>query len=213
MRSIVAPTFICTEARARQRVQDKDPVISTEPEVLVLLSGGIDSAVCLSFFLDIGRPTSGLFVAYGQAAQRKEARSAHQIAQHYGVDLLCTKWSGYIPKGAGFIPGRNAFILTAALMERPASATSIALGVHAGTQYTDCSAEFLARMQSIFDLYSNPATRIVAPFLEWSKTEILAYAKVRNVPLQMTYSCERSGRRPCRQCQSCLDRIYIDGSE
>lgn len=37
-------------------------------EVLVLLSGGIDSTACLDFYLQLGRPSCALFVDYGQPA-------------------------------------------------------------------------------------------------------------------------------------------------
>jgi len=37
---------------------------SRDREVLVLLSGGIDSAACIDFYRDFGRPPFGLFVDY-----------------------------------------------------------------------------------------------------------------------------------------------------
>ena len=46
------------------------------PEVLVLLSGGIDSAGCLAFYVDMGRPVTAMFVDYGQLASNQE----HMVA-------------------------------------------------------------------------------------------------------------------------------------
>jgi 7-cyano-7-deazaguanine synthase len=98
----------------------------------------------------------------------------------------------------------------AALMERPRSATGIAIGIHAGTAYPDCSPLFVDRMQAVYDLYTSGRVKIVAPFLEWSKGEILAYACSSGVPLGLTYSCEAGSEPPCECCRSCLDRKLLD---
>src|SRR5882672_11240049 len=117
-----------------------------EPEILVLLSGGIDSAACVDFYRSLGRPLCALHVDYGQAASRKEYEAAVGIAHHYRVHLCQIHLAQSREKGVGEIAGRNGFLIFSAIMERPASVTAIALGVHAGTGYSDCSQEFLTRL-------------------------------------------------------------------
>jgi 7-cyano-7-deazaguanine synthase len=56
--------------------------------VLVLLSGGIDSAACLDFYLDLGRTPCALFVDYGQLAARAELRAALAVADYYSVPIV-----------------------------------------------------------------------------------------------------------------------------
>ena len=51
----------------------------------------------------------------------------------------------------GFVIGRNALFLFTALMESEETFDLIAIGVHAGTQYYDCSDSFLKLMQALFD--------------------------------------------------------------
>lgn len=46
---------------------------------LVLLSGGLDSAVALFHTLQSGRPTMCMFVDYGQVAGDAELRAAHEV--------------------------------------------------------------------------------------------------------------------------------------
>lgn len=181
-----------------------------DAEVVVLLSGGADSAACVQFFLDVGRPTAGLFLDYQQQALKPEAAAARRVADHYAIPLLCARWTGNLTKGSGFVTGRNGFLLMAALMERPGSATGIAIGIHAGTDYADCSPPFVDRMQAMYDVYTSGRVKIVAPFLEWSKGEIFTYARSSGVPLGLTYSCEVGSEPPCRRCRSCLDRELLD---
>src|SRR5713101_5887125 len=133
-------------------------------EVLVLLSGGIDSAACLDFYRELGRPPCALFVDYGQPAARLEADAAKAVAAYYSVPLISLKWRGYQNKHDGLIPGRNCFLISSALMERPNSVSLIVIGVHAGTDYPDCNQPFLDTMQAVLDIYENRSVQLAAPF-------------------------------------------------
>jgi 7-cyano-7-deazaguanine synthase len=175
-------------------------------EVLVLLSGGIDSAACVDFYKDLGRPPCGFFVDYGQPAARLEAQAAKSVAAHYSIPLMSLKWHGCQTKHAGLIPGRNSFLIAAAVMERPPSISVIAIGVHSGTDYPDCSQYFLDTMQLALDASESRSLQLAAPFATWSKAEVVEYCKVRNVPLHLTYSCESGSEPPCGSCLSCKDR-------
>ena len=180
--------------------------MSIPPETIVLLSGGTDSAACLQFVRDIGRPASALFVNYGQPAARQEAIAARAIAKFYCVQLIETTLAGASPKSPGLITGRNAFLLFTAVMERPPSVTAVAIGVHSGTDYVDCSTAFVRQMNSLFRLCTNGHAAVIAPFVEWTKPEVWHYSLTHQVPLDLTYSCEKGGDRPCGTCLSCLDR-------
>ena len=181
-----------------------------DPEVLVLLSGGVDSAACVDFYIEFGRPSCGLFIDYGQPASRNEAKSAKAIADYYSIPLLYSKWEGHTTKTSGFINGRNSFLITAALMERPVTISVIAIGIHSGTVYQDCSKHFLTKMQNIIDLYENGRIELSAPFIDFTKSEIYSYCIERRVPIELTYSCESGDPTPCGECLSCKDREMLD---
>lgn len=175
------------------------------PKTTVLLSGGIDSTACLAYYLDHGARVEALFIDYGQAAAKREASAARLICQHFRVPLKTLKLAGASRKNAGLIVGRNAFLLLSAELESNGRSRIVALGIHSGTKYPDCSPIFVAKMQSIFDIYAGGVLQIAAPFLKWRKPDVWAFAKARNVPLRLTYSCERGLRQPCASCESCLD--------
>lgn len=188
-----------------------DTQVKVEAEVLVLLSGGIDSAACLDFYLGLGRKPCALFVGYGQPAESHEEWAARAMADHYKIPISCPRWTGVKTKGSGLISGRNAFLVAAALMERPSSVSMIASGIHAGTDYADCSAGFVDGMQAILDIYSE-GVQLAVPFLDWSKAEVFEYCLRREVPLELTYSCEAGSSPPCGRCLSCMDREALDAS-
>lgn len=180
-----------------------------EPEVMILLSGGVDSTACVSFYVEFGRPPCGLFIDYGQLAATDEMKSAAAIAKHYSIPLKILPLRGCRPKTTGMIPGRNFFLISAALMEKPDFVSVIAMGIHAGTNYPDCSETFWARMQALVDIYDSGSVKLAAPFLTWSKSDIYAYCHQKTVPIELTYSCERGGTPPCGECLSCKDREML----
>jgi 7-cyano-7-deazaguanine synthase len=178
-------------------------------EVLILLSGGLDSVACLDFYINIGRPTAALFIDYQQLAAKEEKRAAQNIADYYGIELLTASWEGVKNKKTGQISARNAFLLISALMEIPENVSTLVLGIHSGTGYIDCTPVFLKQMQQVFDLYSDQKIRITAPFIDWSKVDIWTYAKSHNIPIHLTYSCEQGTNPACGNCLSCLDRMEL----
>lgn len=179
------------------------------PEVLVLLSGGVDSTACLHFYFDLGRTVCALFVGHGQPAATREMQAARAVADHYGIAIACPSWTKARPKDARLISGRNAFLVTTAMMERPPSVSVIATGIHAGTGYADCSEDFVDGMQAVLDLYSE-GVQLAAPFVEWTKADVFEYCLMKDVPLHLTYSCERGSDPPCGWCLSCMDRQTLD---
>jgi 7-cyano-7-deazaguanine synthase len=181
----------------------------SQNEVVVLLSGGIDSTACLKFFLDLGRFPYGMFIDYGQMASSEELRAARGVAQHYEVALQELTIANARPKTTGVIPGRNSFLLSTAVMERKDSVRVIALGIHGGTLYRDCSTEFYSYAQQLIGWSENGDVSLSAPFLEWSKADVVQFCLQRSVPLELTYSCENGGRVHCGSCNSCKDRELI----
>jgi 7-cyano-7-deazaguanine synthase len=187
----------------------KLPERPVQPEVLVLLSGGLDSTAVLHFYLSERRPVIAMFVDYGQAAAEQERRASQAVCRRCGVSLLQRVVSGAVIKGQGEIPMRNAFLLALAAMERPDTVWGVATGIHAGTAYADCSEGFAALMQQIARFDNRPVD-VLNPFLAWTKHDVLSYCEANDVPTALTYSCERGQVPPCGSCLSCRDRKDFD---
>ena len=176
---------------------------------LVLLSGGLDSAACVLACKQNGLDVSGLFIDYGHRAAAPESAAAHRIAEHYNVPLLIAHFKGLSTSDPGFVQGRNGFLLQAALMLFPHDNGLIAIGIHAGTTYRDCTPGFVDAIQNIFDIYSSGSIRVFAPFLTWHKQDIYNFSAEYSVPVALTYSCESGSTVPCGDCLSCKDMESI----
>lgn len=174
---------------------------------LVLLSGGIDSAACMHFCLDQHANASAVFVSYGQPAEEAERRASRRVAEYYGVDWfeINVKLSSPIPL-PGLVPNRNLSLVALALLGMKENPASVVIGMHAGTDYLDCSPEFVHGVQAVLDHTSGGTLVVEAPFLQWTKEDIVVYAQAHNVPLHLTWSCESDRKDPCGRCLSCLDR-------
>jgi 7-cyano-7-deazaguanine synthase len=171
----------------------------------VLLSGGIDSTTCLAYYCHEGFRVDALFVDYGQVAAKRELRAAKSVCRRFRVPLRAVKLAGAVGKRVGLIVGRNAFLLFTAALERRGGVGLIAIGIHSGTRYRDCSPLFVREMQRVLDVCTGGAVQIAAPFLKWEKADIWTFARGMRVPLSLTYSCERGLAQPCGSCDSCSD--------
>lgn len=176
------------------------------PSSTVLLSGGIDSSACLQFLLDRHHEVSALFIDYGQAAAKRERLAAGAIAKHFDLHLLALGVTGGRSFSHGELPGRNAFLITTALFFGVPQQNFIVIGIHAGTPYYDCSLAFIDRMGTVVAEHTNGACALLAPFKEWTKSEIAEYAVACRLPHDKTYSCEAGTIPVCGRCLSCLDR-------
>jgi 7-cyano-7-deazaguanine synthase len=168
----------------------------------VLLSGGYDSATVLASAVAAGVKPRSLFIDYGQPGRHEETAAAAAIAQHYGSAHRELTLDG-LDVGDGEIKGRNAALCAIALTAITAPAT-VALGIHRGTPYWDCTPSFLEQMQALADGYTNGALQFSAPIIDGEKADIYALGEELTVPRALTYSCERGGS-PCGACASCLD--------
>jgi len=176
-----------------------------DQHVLVLLSGGIDSCACVSYYIAQGASVNALFIDYGQISSQREADAALKICENYNISLDKVTISGFKSFSDGYILGRNSLLLYTAIMSFRHAAGIIALGIHSGTNYSDCSQEFIKVMQASFDIYTDGCIQIGAPFIKFNKLGIWNYCKSENIPVQLTYSCELGRDQPCGKCLSCKD--------
>jgi len=181
-----------------------------KPAAVVLLSGGLDSAACIAFYRAQAFALDAIFFNYGQAALDQERKASRRVAAHFGIGLQEIQLRGLAKKHAGEVRGRNAVFMVTALMEHPIAQGLIVMGIHAGSPYYDCTPAFLAGVQILFDGYTDGRIKATAPFIRMTKEEVWRYGHNAGLAMDITYSCERGGKRPCGRCVSCQDRRRLD---
>jgi len=175
-------------------------------DTIVLLSGGIDSAVCCQLLRTSGHRVRGLHLDFGQAARVQERDACERLVKHLQIPLQFVTVDLGRNFHSGEITGRNAFLAFAALMQAESALGAIVLGIHSGVPYYDCSEPFAERLDQLIRECSSGRFGFLAPLLRWTKSDIVSYARGHGIPLQGTYSCERGVTPPCGVCSSCLDR-------
>jgi len=201
-------------------------------KTVVVFSGGLDSTTLLFHLRDAGHTVLGLFVDYGQRHRDRELAAATRIAADLGVPLRTldlrnlvgflgsnslTDPTLEVPAGAyapetmamTVVPNRNMVLIAVALSWAASSGCeAIAFGAHAGayTPYPDCRPNFAEAMHAAAQLCSEPPLSVLAPFVTWTKADIVTRGAALGVPWDRTWSCYKGEAVHCGRCGTCLDR-------
>lgn len=111
-----------------------------------------------------------------------------------------------------YVPYRNGlFLSSAASIALSYGCQEIYYGAHAddaaGNAYPDTSVAFNKAISEAIWLGSGNELKIVAPFIDKSKAEVVAMGLEVGVPFEMTWSCYEGHDKACGVCGTCRDRI------
>lgn len=177
--------------------------------VLVLAGGGIDSTVCIYQLTRDGYRVRALHIDYGQRASVPEWQSVERTARILGVEPGRIKVTPAIHRPGPEVVGRNAALISVALLHARPSERLICVGVHAGTPFFDCSVGFIRTIACLVAEQTDSQIRLIAPLVSLTKPEVIARARALQIPLGETYSCQEGTVPACGKCHSCLDREAI----
>ena len=205
-------------------------------KAICLLSGGLDSTVCLYVARSENYTPIALSIEYGQR-HYKEISIAQMHCRslqikHYFASLSMP-WKGSslldermkLPQlrdpailsdeiPTTYVPGRNSVFLSLALScAETQGATTIFFGANAldYSGYPDCRPEYLDAFIRAMLLGTKMGTEgktleIKAPLLKLSKKDIILLGQKLGVPFEKTWSCYAGGDNPCGVCDSCVLR-------
>lgn len=203
---------------------------------LVLLSGGMDSAVCLYEALESHGTdaVACLFFDWGQLAAEQERRCCLALCRNAGVAPQIevelhfpyrgplTDASREMPGGRTpseieggevaptFFPGRNLVMLASAFgiaADRGIARVYFGAIAQDDSGHPDCRAGFLRAMEEACSAGVGRGIDLVTPLLEMSKTQVARRGDELGVPWELTFSCYAPrGGEPCGTCDSCVLR-------
>src|SRR5574341_1675934 len=178
--------------------------------VLICCSGGIDSSALVYYYLEQNFHIKAIHFDYGHPAFKQEKNALDALSQYYQIQVVHEELkpaiSSITMNKNGELIGRNALLIFSALSFLEKRSSLISLGIHSGTYYYDCSPTFIDHMQNILDGYFGGTVVLDTPFLAFSKSDIISWSRDKQVPLELTYSCQRGSKVPCGQCLSCVER-------
>lgn len=128
-----------------------------------------------------------------------ESSYADQLAESNGAPV------------STYVPFRNGlFLSSAASVALSLDCTLLLYGAHhddwAGNAYPDCSRAFVDAMGAAIFEGTGGQLRLEAPFVMWSKADIVREGLRLGVPYELTWSCYEGGEKPCGVCATCIDR-------
>lgn len=206
--------------------------------VVVLLSGGLDSATVLAAAVAEGHRCYSLSVNYGQRHQFELTAAArlsaslgavqHRVATvdlgQFGGSALTdqaidvpTSPSEGIP--VTYVPARNTIMLSMAMAwAELLSAARIYIGVNAVdySGYPDCRPEFVEQFERLAQLATKRtveggALSVCAPLIHLTKAEIIQCGLALGLDYSQTVSCYAADEQgaACGECDAC--RLRRDG--
>lgn len=200
-------------------------------KVVVLCSGGMDSATALHWARRAHEVVAALSFDYGAkhnhreipcaAAQAAALGVAHEvirldfIGQRFASDLLAS--GGAIPEGhyadenmrRTVVPFRNGIMLAAAGgLAESRGAAGVVIAAHGGDHaiYPDCREEFMRAMGAALRLGTYAGVALLRPFIALDKAGIAAEGARLGVDFARTWSCYKGGARHCGRCGTCVER-------
>ncbi|WP_336329302.1 MULTISPECIES: 7-cyano-7-deazaguanine synthase QueC [unclassified Haloarcula] len=210
--------------------------MTDDTRAVVLASGGMDSATAAYEAQTRGYDHLYLLhTSYGQNTEDREYDCASALADHVdAADFLHVETGHLTQIGASsltddsmdvadadtdsdeiptsYVPFRNANLLSMAVSYAEANdCGAVFIGAHSEdfSGYPDCRPAFFDAFQGVIDAGTKPDTDIdlVAPFVEWSKTDIAERGVELGVPYEDTWSCYRDDEPACGTCDACAFRL------
>jgi 7-cyano-7-deazaguanine synthase len=203
---------------------------------VVLLSGGLDSTVLLHYVVKSKQEdVTAVLINYNQRHNR-ELACASQNALNLKCNIININadFIGNITKNVSvltnkdkdvphikdvvglaqpptYVPMRNLMFLSiAASVAESVKANTIYYGAaevdtHSG--HWDCTLEFLDYINKILNLNRENKIQVSAPFITYSKEQIINLGKSINVDFTLTHTCYNGEAIACGTCSSCSSRI------
>jgi 7-cyano-7-deazaguanine synthase len=202
-------------------------------KAVVLVSGGMDSAVTIAIAREQGYQVHALSVAYGQR-HSAELEASERVSRMLGavehktvqVDLRTIGGSALtadidVPldqaDGPGipvtYVPARNTIMLSIALgWAEVLGSTDIWCGVNAVdySGYPDCRPAFIEAFEQLANVATKAGVegagiRIHAPLMRMSKADIAREGQRLNIDFSATVSCYQADAqgRACGHCDAC----------
>lgn len=202
---------------------------------IVLVSGGLDSAVCLADAVR-GHEVAVLHLNYGQRTEARELAAFHDLADHYGLERRLVADISHLrdiggtslvddtlpvetglpqvgaPVPSTYVPFRNAHILAVgASWAEVIGARWLYMGAvqEDGSGYPDCRQEFFRCFEAAIEAGTRPDTAIGirTPLIRLDKAAIVRRGLELGAPLHLTWSCYTEQDKACGRCESCRLRL------
>lgn len=194
----------------------------------VLVSGGLDSAILVGEARSHVEVVHPIFVRGGLGWETAELAHLREFLTAIAgpklgplvildapvADLVADHWSvtgrgvpdGRSPDDAVYLPGRNLFLLTKAMLWcHLHGIPALALGVLGANPFPDATPGFVTACANVINEAVSGRVGVYRPYASLRKAEVIR--RGRGLPLAKTCSClQPSGDLHCGHCNKCAER-------
>ena len=196
---------------------------------IIIYSGGLDSTTLL--YEERERIALAVTFDYGSNHAAREIACARRHCEKLGIEHLVidlafigryfcsslTAGADAIPEGnyddenmrSTVVPFRNGIMLSVACgLAESRSLKRVLIANHGGDHaiYPDCRPEFVEAMDSAMTAGTYEGVKLVAPYTDITKGDIVKRGMKLGIDYSTTYSCYRGGERHCGRCGTCRER-------
>lgn len=205
------------------------PLDRTMDRAIVLLSGGVDSAVALAWAKDQGWDVLPLTFDYFARPKKETAaiqaltgragvRGIRHVALPFLKEVDDLKKEGVdnpvlLAAPESYIPARNLIFYGLAAYFAERDGARYIVGGHNGVDpasFPDSSPKFFNFVNSLYRLglwtYPKGPIQAVMPLSGKTKAEVVRMGLERKVPFEVTWSCYWDREVHCGTCPSCVER-------
>jgi 7-cyano-7-deazaguanine synthase len=206
---------------------------TSKSRAVVLLSGGMDSAVCASLAVR-DHEAAAVHVSYGQRTEERERQSFLAICQRLKIhDRLMVRNDAFraiggsaltdesiavpdaenIGKGipVTYVPFRNAhFLAVAVSWAEVLGAEKVYIGAVEpdSSGYPDCRPAYYKAFNEVVKTGTRDGRiEILTPLIARRKAEIVRLGLELGAPFDLTWSCYSREDQACGVCDSCVLRL------
>jgi 7-cyano-7-deazaguanine synthase len=206
---------------------------SMKSRAIVLLSGGMDSAVCAAL-ASRDCDAAALHISYGQRTEARERDSFEHICDRLEIDermivrneafrliggSALTDLNIPVPESHAigrdipvtYVPFRNAHFLSVAVSwAEVLGASKIYIGAveQDSSGYPDCRPAFYEAFNEVIRTGTKESgIEVVTPLIAMRKSEIVRLGLELGAPFDLTWSCYSREDRACGICDSCVLRL------
>lgn len=188
-------------------------------KVIVLASGGLDSAVLLAYCIKKNFNPIVLSFDYGQD-NIKELKALNKVISFYEADYrikiqyIQRKIKLFkehaLNKDNSYVPYRNTIFLSFAIsLAETLKVNKIFYGAVSGEselnlpEFKDTTSNYMNAFNAFIKKSSDCKIKLFAPFINTPKSKVVKWGLKNGVPINLTWSCYENKKISCKKCSAC----------
>jgi 7-cyano-7-deazaguanine synthase len=192
-------------------------------KIVSLSSGGLDSSILLCVLKKDKHDVHPLFINYGQKSAKHEHDAFFKVCKFLELtghvinleslkEIRCGLTDEHISAvDFPYFPARNLILASVgASYAHNHTCDLLSLGFLQNSFFPDQSQKFVLEIENMIKTSLGTDFKVLTPFIDMNKKEVMQLAKKYDFPIDITYSCHSGTEKPCGNCMGCIERNKVN---